>query len=84
MRLPRIIRLDVTYRKADEMKELENHVKELELKIERLNVDMHRFSFYAAQNLQLLDDLQYARKIMEQAGLDTSFIRSGPLYKVES
>ena len=82
MRLPKIIRLDVTYRKADEMKELEEKIRKLEHEVERLNVDMHRFALYAQQNINLHDDLRYAKRLMDDAGLDTSFMRLGPLYKV--
>ena len=83
MRLPKIIRLDVTYRKADEMLELENKIRQLENKIDRMDTDIHRFSLYAAQNLQLLDDLRTAKTMLDDAGLDSSFIKLGPLYHVE-
>lgn len=83
MRFPKIIHLDVTYRKAEEMVELENKIKQLENKIDRMDVDIHRFSLYAAQNLQLMDDLRYAKTMLDNAGLDSSFIKLGPLYHAE-
>ena len=81
MRLPRIIHLDVTYRKADEMKELEEKVSALQRQVEKLEVDIHRFSLYAAENMRLYDDLRYAKRILDDNGLDSSFIQLRGLYR---
>ena len=68
--------LDITYRKAEDVAKLEAEVKEKEKQIARLSADIYRFSQYAAKNLRLMDELRYARDLLEEAGLDTSFITS--------
>ena len=68
--------LDITYRKAEDVAKLEAEVKEKEKQIARLSTDIYRFSQYAAKNLRLMDELRYARDLLEEAGLDTSFITS--------
>ena len=68
--------LDVTLRKAEDIVKLEAEVKEKEKQIARLSADVYRFSQYASRNLRLMDELRLARDLLEEAGLDTSFITS--------
>lgn len=73
---PRILHLDVTFRKAEDVIKLEEELKAKEKEIERLQVAMYRFAQYAAQNLRLIDELRAAKDALDDAGLDSSFITS--------
>ena len=73
---PRIVHLDVTFRKAEDVLKLEEELKAKEKELERLQVGFYRFAQYAAQNLRLMDELRAAKDALDSAGLDSSFITS--------
>lgn len=75
--------MDVNLHKSEDMQAMEAELERMRKQVERMDVDVHRFSLYAAQNLQLMDDLRYAKTMLDNAGLDSSFIKLGPLYKAE-
>lgn len=71
---PRIVHLDVTFRKAEDVIKLEEELKAKQKEIERLTVGFYRFAQYAAQNLRLLDELRAAKDALDKAGIDSGFI----------
>lgn len=76
MRHPKVLRLDVTLRKAEDVAKLEEQIKEKDKQIARLSAEVFRFSQYASANLRLYDELRAAKDALDAAGVDSSFITS--------
>ena len=70
----KVIHLDITYRKAHDVRALEEEIKELKAKLAKAEQDIRNFQWYASNNIKLVDMLQAAKRNMEKAGLDTSWI----------
>ena len=84
MKRQAVYRLDVTYRKAEDVVKLEEELKAKEKEIERLTVAMYRFSQYAQLNMRLTDELRAAKDALDDAGLDSSFTTSSAFRYVTS
>lgn len=68
--------LVITLRRHDEYEELILRIRALEAEQRALQLDLSRMSHYPVLYLQALDELRCCRKILQQLGVDTSFIGS--------
>ena len=67
--------LDVTVRNADEMSEQEQEISRLLRVIKGKDMEIQKLSEFANLYLHSLDQLKLAKKMLDQAGLDSSFIK---------
>lgn len=70
-----MIRLDVTLRKAEELTAQEEEIKRLNDVLISKEKEIHQMSDYAARYIQSLDQLKRAKRLLDDAGLDSSFIK---------
>lgn len=70
-----MIKLDVTLRRCDEIADLEDEIARLNDVILSKEQEIHRMGEFGALYLQAFDQLKQAKLKMDEAGLDTSFIK---------
>lgn len=70
-----MIRLDVTLRKAEELTAQEEEIARLNGVIISKENEVRKMSEYAALYISSLDQLKRAKRMLDDAGLDSSFIK---------
>lgn len=68
--------LVITLRRHDEYELLVQQITDLTKKCRQLESQFREMSFYVPLYLRALDELRIAYKLLEQRGIDTSFISS--------
>lgn len=68
--------IHITIHRPEVYTAYEQRIAELQAQAKKAEQDMYRMSLYADQLLRALDELRRCQKMMQKAGLDTSFIRS--------
>lgn len=70
-----MIHLDVTLRKSDEIEALEEECAQLRAKLEQKDREIAQMASYAELSLRYADQLREARRLLQHAGLEHSFIQ---------
>lgn len=70
-----MIKLDVTLRKAEELTAQEEEIERLLGVIKSKEDEVRRMSEYAVLYIQTFDQLKRAKQVLDNAGLDSSWIK---------
>lgn len=70
-----MFKLDVTLRRAEELTSLEEEIERLHGELRSKEDEIRRMGQYAAISLRYMDQLKLARQLLNDAGLDSSFIQ---------
>lgn len=70
-----MIHLDVTLRKAEELTAQEKEIDRLNAVLISKDEEVRRISEYAALYLAAFDQLKRAKQLLDEAGIDSSFIK---------
>lgn len=70
-----MIKLDVTLRRCEEIAEMEAEIARLNDVLRSKEREITRLGEFGALYLQTFDQLKRAKQVLDQAGLDSSFIK---------
>lgn len=68
--------IHITIHRPEVYTAYEKRIEDLQAQLKKTEQDVYRMSLFADQLLRALDELRRCQRMMNKAGLDTSFIRS--------
>lgn len=77
----RPLRLEISVRNVDEIARLNAEISDLKKQLEEKEREVHRIAMYASLSIGYIDQLRLAKRLLDDNGLDSSFINIRKTYK---